>query len=95
MHRLYLHCIYPRRAIQVRTRISKWGNSLAVRLPKPFVDELGLGEGVEVEMTVRDGRLILVAASREYALEELVEGITAENRHRESDWGRPKGRELW
>jgi antitoxin MazE len=79
----------------VRTHISKWGNSLAVRLPKPFVDELGLGEGSEVEITVRDGRLILVAASREYALEELVEGITFENRHQESDWGRPKGRELW
>jgi antitoxin MazE len=79
----------------VRTHISKWGNSLAVRLPKPFVDELGLGEGAEVEITLRDGRLILVAASREYALEELVEGITAENRHQESDWGRPKGREVW
>lgn len=79
----------------MRTHISKWGNSLAVRLPKPFVDELGLGEGAEVEITLRDGRLILVAASREYALEELVEGITAENRHQESDWGRPKGREVW
>jgi len=79
----------------VRTHISKWGNSLAVRLPKPFVDELGLGEGAEVEITVRDGRLMLVAADREYALEELVDGITSENRHQESDWGRPKGRELW
>lgn len=79
----------------MRTHISKWGNSLAVRLPKPFIDELGLREGAEVEITVRDGRLILAAASREYALEELVDGITSENRHRESDWGRPKGRELW
>lgn len=79
----------------MRTHISKWGNSLAVRLPKPFVDELGLGEGAEVEITVRDGRLMLVAADREYALEELVDGITSENRHQESDWGRPKGRELW
>jgi len=79
----------------VRTHISKWGNSLAVRLPKPFVDELGLGEGAEVEITVRDGRLMLVAADREYALEELVDGITSENRHQESGWGRPKGRELW
>ncbi len=79
----------------MRTRISKWGNSLAVRLPKPFADELGLGEGTEVELTLREGRLILVAASREYALEELVDGITVENRHQESDWGRPRGREGW
>ena len=79
----------------VRTRISKWGNSLAVRLPKPFMDELGLGEGAEVEITLRDGQLVLSAAGREYALKELVEGITADNRHQETDWGRPRGREVW
>lgn len=79
----------------MRTRISKWGNSLAVRLPKPFVEELGLGEGAEVEITLRAGQLIIRAANREYALEELVEGITRENQHQESDWGRPRGREVW
>ena len=79
----------------MKTRISKWGNSLAVRLPKPFTDELGLVEGSDVELTVRNGQLILVAAGREYALEELVDGITTENRHRETDWGRPRGREVW
>ena len=79
----------------MRTRISKWGNSLAIRLPKPFAEELGLGEGAEVEITVRDGRMIIMGANREYLLEELVRGITPENRHRESDWGRPRGREVW
>jgi len=79
----------------MRTRISKWGNSLAIRLPKPFMEELGLGEGAEVEISVRDGQLIMTAAGREYMLEELVRGITPQNRHQESDWGRPKGREVW
>jgi len=79
----------------VRTRISKWGNSLAVRLPKPFMDELGLAAGSEVELTLRDGQLVLSAAGREYALKELVDGITAANRHQETDWGRPTGREVW
>jgi antitoxin MazE len=79
----------------MRTHISKWGNSLAVRLPKPFMDELGLVEGTEVEITLRDGHLVLTALGREYGLEELVRGITPENRHRESDWGRPQGREGW
>jgi antitoxin MazE len=92
---VYIHCIYLTRANHLRTRISKWGNSLAVRLPKPFAEELGLGEGAEVDISVRGGQLILSAASREYVLEELVEGITGENRHMESDWGRPKGREVW
>ena len=68
---------------------------MAVRLPKPFVDELGLAHGAEVELTLRDGRVVLAAVHREYALEELVEGITPDNRHAESDWGRPTGREGW
>ena len=59
------------------------------------MDELGLGEGAEVEITLQDGRLVLSAAGREYALEELVEGITTENCHEETDWGRPRGREVW
>jgi antitoxin MazE len=79
----------------MRTRIAKWGNSLAVRLPKPFMEELGLVEGAEVEITLRDGQLVLSAAVREYALKELVDGITAANRHQETDWGRPRGREGW
>ena len=79
----------------MRTRISKWGNSLALRLPKPFMDELRLGEGAEVEITLRGGQLVVAAAGREYALEDLVDGITTENRHQESDWGRPRGREVW
>lgn len=79
----------------MRSRISKWGNSLAIRLPKPFADDLGLAEGSEVELTLRDGSLIVTAASREYALEDLVRGITPENRPHETDWGRPVGREGW
>ncbi|HMU60468.1 MAG TPA: AbrB/MazE/SpoVT family DNA-binding domain-containing protein [Gemmatimonadales bacterium] len=79
----------------MRSRISRWGNSLGVRLPKAFVEELGISAGEEVELTVRDGGIVLTKVAREYRLEELVEGITHANRHRETDWGRPKGRELW
>jgi antitoxin component of MazEF toxin-antitoxin module len=59
------------------------------------MEELGLVEGAEVEITLRDGQLVLSAAVREYALKELVDGITAANRHQETDWGRPRGREGW
>ncbi len=79
----------------MRARISKWGNSLGLRLPKPFADELGLAEGSEVELALRDGQLVVSAAGREYALEDLVRGITAENRPHETDWGRPQGHEGW
>jgi antitoxin MazE len=79
----------------MRARISKWGNSLAIRLPKAYLAETELGEGDEVEVSVADGRIIITPSRSGYALEDLVKGITAENRHTETDWGAPTGAEVW
>ena len=75
-------------------RISKWGNSLGIRIPKPFALEAGLQEGAEVDISIRGGRLVVTPVSRSYVLEELVSGITSENRHTEIDWGRSVGNEV-
>ena len=76
--------------------ISKWGNSLAVRIPAAFAETVGLEEGSEVEVKVRAGRLILIpATSRRYDLRRLVEKITPENSHELIDWGKPAGKESW
>ncbi len=76
--------------------ISKWGNSLAVRIPAAFAETVGLEEGSEVEVKVRAGRLIVIpAASRRYELHRLVEQITPENSHELIDWGKPAGKESW
>lgn len=77
------------------TRISKWGNSLAIRLPRSVLAELSLSEGDSMEIGIENGRVVITPVSREYGLEELVEGITAENRHTETDWGPPRGAETW
>ena len=74
-------------------RISKWGNSLGIRIPKAFIQSAGLSEGSEVEIGISGGRLVITPVGREYGLEELAGQITAENRHGETDWGRPVGHE--
>ena len=79
----------------MRTQVSRWGNSLGVRIPKSCVDELGLAEGVSVEVKVSGRLLTISAAQREYSLETLVDAITAKNQHAESDWGPPQGKEVW
>jgi antitoxin MazE len=79
----------------VRARIARWGNSLAVRIPKECAEELRLAEGVAVEVRINQHRLVLEPVPREYSLEELVAGITPENRHPETDWGEPAGKESW
>lgn len=77
----------------MKTRVHRWGNSLAVRIPKTIAQDLGLTSGSGVEISVRDGSLVLEPAQRVYTLEELVRGITNANRHGEVDLGPPAGRE--
>jgi antitoxin MazE len=81
----------------MKTEFLKWGNSLALRVPSAFAKELGASEGKRAEMTVEDGALVIKVAKprRRYRLEDLIVGITEENRHGEVDWGRPIGNEIW
>jgi antitoxin MazE len=76
--------------------ISKWGNSLAVRIPAVFAETVGLEEGTVVDLKVRAGQLIVAPAeSQKYDLQRLVDQITAKNSHRLVDWGKPAGKETW
>jgi len=75
-------------------RLCRWGNSIGLRLPKAFLIQAGLAEGDEVEVGVAGGVITLRPVAPEYGLAELAEQITPENRHDETDWGRPVGREV-
>jgi antitoxin MazE len=77
-------------------QLAKWGNSLALRIPKPLAEDAQLREGDPVTVTIRGrGTLVIKAARRRYRLEQLVSRINARNRHEETDWGGPQGREVW
>jgi antitoxin MazE len=80
----------------VRTRVQKWGNSLAVRIPRALASEAGLEQGALVELSLVDGKLVMVSvAEPEVTLEQLLAGVTKENIHREADWGPAVGNEAW
>mgnify|MGYP000364080329 CR=1 FL=1 len=78
----------------MRSVVQKWGNSLAVRVPKAFALALALGPDSPVELVVEDGRLVVSPAPR-WTLAELVAGITEDNRHDAVDTGPPRGGEEW
>jgi antitoxin MazE len=79
----------------IRSRIVKWGNSQAVRIPKKVLDQARLREGEELEIRVESGRITLEALNSGLTLEALVSRITPENQHHELDWGKPVGKEVW
>ena len=76
--------------------ISKWGNSLALRVPSAFAEALGFSDGTEVALEVRSGKLIVEAVrSDKVDLQSLVDRITPENRHQVVSWGKRMGKEIW
>ena len=78
------------------TRIQKWGNSLALRIPSAFAPEIGLEQGASVEVSLRRGKVIIEPAEGPaLTLEELLEGVTEANLHREVDTGPAVGKEAW
>jgi antitoxin MazE len=78
------------------TRVQKWGNSLALRLPKAFMAETNIEQDTLVDITLEDGKLIVDPVQRRrWTLEELLEGITEDNRHGETDTGEARGKEVW
>lgn len=80
----------------MKARVQKWGNSLALRIPKPLADEVGLRENSSVELSLREGELVIAPVARqELDLEQLLAGVTEETLHREVDTGPAMGGEAW
>jgi antitoxin MazE len=79
----------------MQTQVKKWGNSLGLRIPRAYAVAMQIEEGTPVALSVEGGRLIVTPEQPRYSLEDLLAGITPENRHHETDWGAPVGREDW
>ena len=76
--------------------IQKWGNSLAVRIPKTVVQDIHLRTGTTVDLTVRDGKLLVEPTTTPtYRLSQLLKQVSKRNVHREVDTGRSTGNEAW
>jgi antitoxin MazE len=75
------------------TTVSRWGNSLGVRIPKDAAERAQIHEGDEVQIIADDGRLSIVA-SGVMTLDRLIDTITPENRHGEQ-FAKIVGTEAW
>ena len=80
----------------MQAHIQKWGNSLAVRIPKTFADEVGLTNDSAVEITIRNGEIVITPKpAQQYQLDDLLSQITDDNLHGEVDMGDAVGKEVW
>lgn len=80
----------------METFVKRWGNSLAVRIPKVLAEEVGLYEDSPVELSLEEGRLVVMPIMEtRYELETLLDQVTPQNLHREVDTGEAMGVEAW
>ncbi len=79
----------------MKSQIGRWGNSLAIRIPKYIVDELSLAVNDDVDCSLEQGQLIIKPIHKipKYTLSDLInQDLETES---EIDWGQPSGDEEW
>ncbi len=78
------------------TKVQKWGNSLALRIPRSFAADAQVGPGSVVAVSlVKGGLMVRAAKPKRYRLADLLRRVTERNLHAEVDFGRRVGREVW
>jgi antitoxin MazE len=79
----------------MKATVQKWGNSLAIRIPKNITIDTKVSEGSTIDIMVENGNIILCPATKEYSLKELLKTVTNENIHSEVSTGEAVGGEAW
>ncbi|MGD0509112.1 MAG: AbrB/MazE/SpoVT family DNA-binding domain-containing protein [Terriglobales bacterium] len=77
----------------MKAQMVKWGNSLAVRIPKPIIEEARLKEGDFLEIEAGDGQIELRRVTKIPTLAQLVSQITPDSRYNEISTGPEAGKE--
>ena len=79
----------------METRVQKWGNSLAVRIPNSYAKDINLNEGTVVDIYQEEEKLIVKPKQKESALKDLLSRVSEDNIHNEIDTGDNVGKEIW
>ena len=77
------------------TRVQKWGNSLALRIPQSFAVQAKVAAGTAVDIAVEKGHLVIRPVRQRYRLRDLLKAVDTRNVHAEVQTGRPVGGEIW
>ncbi len=77
----------------MQVQLSKWGNSLGLRLPRALAQQIGASEGQKVNIVADGARLIIEPVAPTFSLQDLLVNMTPESMRAAFDWGEDEGRE--
>jgi antitoxin MazE len=75
------------------SHISKWGNSLGVRIPQAIAEQAGIYEGISIQLIIENNHILI--KKKTDSLKSLLSKVNAENIHHEIESGTAVGKELW
>ncbi len=81
----------------MQATIQKWGNSQGIRIPKAFLDALGMMENDLVELSRVDDNIVIKKVKKDtgLTLDDIFKNYDEESTAEEFDWGAPVGKEVW
>ena len=79
----------------MKTKVARWGNSLALRIPRKMASSHQLDEGSDIEIIEDQGDIRIRPVARKVSLDDLLKGIADENLHGEINTGTVQGKESW
>ena len=80
----------------MHVRVQKWGNSLAIRIPKPVAKDAKVAEGTVLNLAVSKGKVVATRVKdKSLSLDQLLAKVTKNNLHAELDSGSRVGGEVW
>jgi antitoxin MazE len=93
----YIHCRNgATEVISMHVRVQKWGNSLAVRIPKPLAEDAQVKEGTVLNLAVSEGMVVATPVEqKKWSLRQLLARVSKKNIHAEVNFGPSVGREIW
>ena len=79
----------------MRVTVQKWGNSLALRIPKSFAIDSKIANGSSVDLSLVEGKIIVSPApTKQYKLKKLLAEVSKKNIHQEVSTGETLGKEV-
>lgn len=75
------------------SHISKWGNSLGVRIPRAMAEQVGISEGISIRLVIKDNDILI--QKKTCSLESLLSEVNPQNIHHEIESGSARGKEIW
>ena len=79
----------------METKVQKWGNSLAIRIPKSYAKDIDINQGSVIDILKENDSIVLKPKRKKEKLSDLLSQITKDNLHEEIDTGKKVGNEIW